>query len=385
MILITLGKAFEAKDTIQGWESLVWNERYLDPGNFELKTYNLAGTMNKITLGTPLSLTDSSEVMLVESIILEQTPRGEMATITGRSAEIVLSYRTLADKFGWRVSGSERDERVSVFNYCTVGEAIFMAMELALRSLFTVDSRDLFTEVQPASQYVDLSQAGERLERVTIPRNTNVYDQIFNMAKSTGLGFRTQRRRPYLPQDSGLYVLIRGVNERPDVVIQNHMNHIKKDAKYLRTIKDSYNRVMVNTTDQGWVHSSTAFNVYSPNGLELPSGLNARYGSLDVDKDQSNTPGTDRLVNYSSDNKKYEARDWLKKHESKNVLSVNLTDVGAKYVMESLDAPVGCLVTISHPFVGGSYPMLIEEFIRIHDAKGERYYPTLTDYKGREF
>jgi hypothetical protein len=79
---------------VEGYNSMIWTERYLDNGEFEMKTPNVASTMILIPEGTPISLRDSKEVMFVEThSIGVDSDGGRELTVAGRTFETFLENR----------------------------------------------------------------------------------------------------------------------------------------------------------------------------------------------------------------------------------------------------------------------------------------------------
>lgn len=102
---------------LEGWDSLIWTERYLEAGEFELHTYDIQNTLNalliddvhqvslSITVASPplVTLRDSNVVMIVESHHITTDDNGVRVLITkGRSLDSFLEQRlfpgTVADQ-----------------------------------------------------------------------------------------------------------------------------------------------------------------------------------------------------------------------------------------------------------------------------------------------
>lgn len=80
---------------IEGFNSLIWNERFLDPSEFELKTHNVEATRAALIPGkTLVTLRDTNAVMLVESheITADENGAREL-TVKGRGFEVILDQR----------------------------------------------------------------------------------------------------------------------------------------------------------------------------------------------------------------------------------------------------------------------------------------------------
>ena len=104
MDLLTLNPStYLPADMVQGWKSLVWTERFRKSGDFELKTENIEETLKMLPLGTFVTVRDSTEVMRVEGISIDESEAGAdetdappIATFKGRTVESFLEKRRLA-------------------------------------------------------------------------------------------------------------------------------------------------------------------------------------------------------------------------------------------------------------------------------------------------
>ena len=81
---------------IEGYEYLIWTERFADAGEFEMKTAKVDITRSLIPPNSLVSLVDSSVVMIVETHSVSRTDSGEQwLTVYGRSFESFLRHRLL--------------------------------------------------------------------------------------------------------------------------------------------------------------------------------------------------------------------------------------------------------------------------------------------------
>ena len=87
MDLYTIDKVnYNPLDLIESYDSLLWTERFQEPGDFELKTHVLESTYNALPKGTFVAIRESNEVMVVEDRAIETNEDGEeILTVTGRS------------------------------------------------------------------------------------------------------------------------------------------------------------------------------------------------------------------------------------------------------------------------------------------------------------
>lgn len=82
---------------IEGYNSLAWTERYLDVGDFELKSFDVEGMKAILPENTLVSHLETQHVMIVETHEINMVGEGADAqpeiTIRGRSATTILEHR----------------------------------------------------------------------------------------------------------------------------------------------------------------------------------------------------------------------------------------------------------------------------------------------------
>lgn len=80
---------------IEGWNSLIWTERYTFNGEFELKTSKIEETLALLPERTLLAIRQSREVMEVETHVIQpsDTGAGYELVISGRSLVTFLEHR----------------------------------------------------------------------------------------------------------------------------------------------------------------------------------------------------------------------------------------------------------------------------------------------------
>lgn len=95
---------YVGQELVRGWTNMVWTERFLPAGEFELRTPLVEYTRNLIPEDSLISLRDSREVMQVEDINIETNEEGiDEAVVTGRTVEApFLEGRTITEAGGYR-------------------------------------------------------------------------------------------------------------------------------------------------------------------------------------------------------------------------------------------------------------------------------------------
>lgn len=101
MDFVRLGAAYSTTYTpdklIEGYNSLIWTERFDQFGEFELKSFDIDGLLSQLPEDTLVSHLDTKEVMIVETHSIEMVGEGADArpeiTVRGRSAGMILEHR----------------------------------------------------------------------------------------------------------------------------------------------------------------------------------------------------------------------------------------------------------------------------------------------------
>lgn len=107
MDVVRLGPAgsttYKPDILIEGYESMIWTERFQTPGDFTLKTPRVQEALNLLPEMTFISTLQSSEVMMVENHLIEEDENGHRTlTVSGRSISAFLEHRHLEGGYGKR-------------------------------------------------------------------------------------------------------------------------------------------------------------------------------------------------------------------------------------------------------------------------------------------
>lgn len=94
MELVNLDSGFQPVTTVENYDSLVWAERYAEPGDFELTSNDVSTIRDALPLDSYVSLRESTVVMKVEDHKIRKPSRqAPVITVTGRTFETVLERR----------------------------------------------------------------------------------------------------------------------------------------------------------------------------------------------------------------------------------------------------------------------------------------------------
>lgn len=132
---------------VEGYNSLVFTERFNEPGDFELRTFNVETVAALLPEGTFVSHLETQEMMVVENLNIEEVGEGEDAkdelVITGRSAWTVLEHRYVEAEYR-----KKRPLRRAYSATSAAGVLIFNAIDNASGKDVTRGDDDPETEAQ---------------------------------------------------------------------------------------------------------------------------------------------------------------------------------------------------------------------------------------------
>lgn len=96
MELYVLDKSFNKLSIVDEYQSLLWIDRYYEPGQFELYLGADSKLLDYLVIGNYLVQRDSEHVMVIEGVRIETSvEEGNHFTITGRSIEAFIGRRII--------------------------------------------------------------------------------------------------------------------------------------------------------------------------------------------------------------------------------------------------------------------------------------------------
>lgn len=214
------------------YESLVWNSRWQDLGDFEIIAPSTPHTRKVFQTSRPLELLGSEDVMIIEKVIHEFNEKGDMVIrASGRSFGVFLLGRPVPRKNpGWG------DNKKS-FN--TQGWPTWVAAELVTMGLVdTHAARDKIHNVVVSSSRTD----GLSGPRQTLPYS-DMHTAIRNLMLGVDYGFKFTIEPMNLRGETNSYrrITFRTVkgSEKPDVVYST-INNTLKNSRTVLDISERY-------------------------------------------------------------------------------------------------------------------------------------------------
>lgn len=260
---------------INNLSTVIWTERYQEPGEFELHTSHIEETMRVLPEGALISLHDSVEVMMVESHEVVTAQDGPELVVKGRSAEVILEGRVFTDaKYGKSIKMQRNytiQDALLVFLWDMVTNKLGTTVSTTGKYSSSPLDKLPFVEITDSTKTTTTS-AGRRLE------NVNAWDQMRFWIGAGKFGIRMIRPTPNAPTRKMASVTTAGVLTKPledttevmcmDIydgidrtslqdtnppVVFSHQAEQVDDASYLFSSKD-YKNVAIVLSASGPLH-----------------------------------------------------------------------------------------------------------------------------------
>jgi hypothetical protein len=417
---------------IDRYSSMIWTERFLSPGEFQMKTPYVEETLEAIPEKTLISLRDSQEVMRVETLSIETDENGqEELTVAGRTVDAILETRFLESQY--------QKKRKMAQNY-TESDAALVLLWNAINNDTGVDvTRDRQDDdnddddddddfhdgdvwpwnTKDILPNVSVTDATPSIEIIDTKRfwitEGLMYPQFIKILDKGDLGIRTLRPpnfvgihgRRKIHVGSGtahlgevftdtfassgdlLFEIFKGTDLSGSVIFNVNQDQIEKPS-YLWSIKDYRTAIEIMSSlnrkqdyyrpDEagftGWNRFVTALDAGSP---ELPTkptypGKNASDAAQTKYETRLARWQDQRTTIYNQFENDYEqdARRELKKTRKISLFSGDASP-NAPYVFKQ-DYNLGDTVALRGQR-GFSSTAIVSEYVRTEDAEGDRGYP----------
>lgn len=239
MEFFKLDSSYLPGTTITNYESLVWSERYRDPGDFKLVVKDEIAILNTLPAGTLVSHTDTLEVMMVENHELTRDDKKHpIVTISGRSFETFAENRTTAGSETALYSGTPE-----VGNVETVASASSSTIAATLLKGRMEPGTASAANAIPNLRIVTTMRAPDGAMAQVIKRG-DLYSRVIELLNLCDGGL--MNRRPNGAQTTLDLVVHDGI-DRTATVIFYALNDDLTDCKYFWSIKDYRNYAAIAT------------------------------------------------------------------------------------------------------------------------------------------
>lgn len=356
MEIFKLNSSYYPSDTIPIFKSFIWTERYTEAGDFELTMEDDISILNLLPLGTLISHTDTTEVMIVENHELQRDKDKKLiVTVTGRSLETFCENRTTTGSDSPVTDGADPPvtlvETLSSMPSC---EAAVHIMKYKLQSGFASAS-----DAVPNLVIEEDVTTHDSAMVHTIKRG-DIYSRVLEFLKMSKTGIKTAR--PISPV-TNLKIIVHDGTDLSDTIAFYAQYEDLEDAKYFKSIQGykNYARVSAHTVTRLYRHRDLASDL---------TGLNRRV----IYEEANDLEGAFSPPS-SSDSIASRGQAALDKHKQISLFQAKIS-VTAKPKFK-FDYNVGDIVTVFGEF---STPekMRVTEHILTVDEKGIIGYPSLS-------
>lgn len=347
---------------LNGFKSKMWVERYRQAGEFTLVASVDTGLRNQLPIGSFISHTGTSEIMIVENHeISDERGRETEVVITGRGFESFFENRVVGSNKAFPTSGGIPDY-VLAADY-TWNQAVELLSDHILASRLLDDGDSVpFVEL-----LADVDAVSSSLARIV--RRGDLYSALISLLEVDNLGIKVVRPgiwSPIGPASPNIAILIhKGVDRRAQVIFSYDTGEIER-ADYLWSNKKLKNTAMVSGR---WVETL----------VETPTENHQRRMMLvdasDIDGAYSEPPAGVDLENVLSAMQQ-RGIEALAAQNSIALTKAEVSKDSTKAVYRK-DFDLGDQITVSGDFNEQS-GMRVSEYVEIEDENGDSGYPTLT-------
>lgn len=354
---------------ILDYTSLIWTERFLDFGEFELKTPNVNLLRTQLPLNSFVTLKDTREVMIVETHVIKTDDDGNSElTITGRSFDSILENKV--------IRGSYQNPTKTKF---TMTPTYFLTSYL-WNELGNTTGIEWLREsmvpkgienVIPHMGFIE-SYSWNQPAQYWWVEDGPMSKQVRDVMLASNVGLKTIRPPANDWPSDTMYMIVYTGSDRtvlqttlPPVVFAHSFGNLSTPS-YLYSQKDYKNIAFLDC-------KLGSLQVYATPADEFTNGVNRRTLYVDGSDMINNTDQTFEQLLPALTQK---AKQELAKYNRQFLFDVSLTDDGPYNY--GVDYDLGDLVTLQAEFGVEYTTMRVTEYIRTEDLEGQKAYPTLT-------
>ena len=361
-------------------ESILWVERYAEAGEFTITGSPTKTFMEDLALGTLISHSDTTSVMMVENHSIDETKDGDTKIeITGRTIDAVaMESRIIANNGLTPIQVLQKYIDLPLFADYTISyyndrPSSWGQIE-AIVNRYLLASRNIDNDSFPFPNFYIRSTPSGRTDDpklykypLSAPKLGNVYEVVKNLLDATKSGMKIER--PNQTHTTLDFVIHQGVDLSSSVQFNWAAGDLE-NIRYLWTNKDYKNSAYV---------TSDSFGIRVIPSTFLITGWDLNFAAIDMgdvsqyyaDPNALTTTEYNNLVNvYTS-----AALTELGKH--KPGLFMDATVSKETTFQYGKHYNIGDIVYVTGNY-GAEAKMKITEFARTMDSSGETGIPTLS-------
>lgn len=353
---------FKQRAIIDSFQSFVWTDRYYECGDFELKIpANLIP--DGLRVGAYLSFDRSDHAMIIETISVDRTEEGNIATISGRSLESVLDRRVIYNDICFKSDGEK-----SLENY----------IKLILNDNVISPENPFRTIMQLSFEESGLDTSNIEFEAQH--QGKVLYDTICSLCKNSGVGWKIEMRtqgnkggwhfKLYTGKD-------RSLNSKSGnkVLFSDDMGNLA-ETQYIESTADFKNVALVTGEKNEETGIKTTTEVVGNTGDDMNVYLYRREISVSCSSGRNTKNQAGETITLSESEYKNVLQtaglDELSKHRVTRIANGNAVAVGNQFEY-GRDYALGDFVTVNLGIAGNSTVRVVETTFSL-DSDGFQQY-----------
>lgn len=407
MELIRLNKKTHIEEAgYTGFDSLAWNERYQEHGDFQMITYDIEGTHKFIQLGDLVTVPDSETFAIVEDFSYDLDEEGTlMLTVSGTTATVIFDFRPALAEFAATTSPDRFIEEFG--DPLETNKEYFQTPSTVLGKFLSIIDGSLIrhrkgTEhlklpfnysVMPRSKTIH----EERVPSFAVDEGGPAWGVIHNLMELGRFHFTIVRpgSASYSEALLGIATLHKEVHEET-LRASEHLKLIKqypsvgtmffpeykaKDISFSAAYDDyqSANNHQTINVDNVRFRAYEDGVLSSTIGEGTPQGIDARLTWEEVNIGKASQWEWDKAITFGF------THPFATDHVLATTYSLGTNGVYPYRHKEFTTLPgegryyLGDVVRLEFPW-GSGYDVIVEEFIRTADSSGYREYPTFKHF-----
>lgn len=348
MDLLVLNTDLDAVSVVDTYESFIWNDRYDQPGEFELYMSMMLSVLEYAKQDYYIQSRDSDHVMIIENIKIESDAEdGTHITVTGRSLESILDRRIVWGQL--TLNGNLQNEIRNLLNTCIISPA---DPDRRIDNFIFKESVDPFiTDLTVKAQYT----------------GDNLLDIIEKVCSEHGIGFKITLN----DEKQFVFELYAGVDrsydqtENPYVIFSPKFDNII-NSNYIESNSALKTVTLIAGEDKGSARKYTT--------VGSGSGLYRRELFTDA-RDISSDTGDGVVLNDEEYTDLLQQRGMEKLLENTNITSFEGQEETTIMFKYGEDFSIGDIVQIANEY-GHETKARIIELVTSENEAGTSVYPT---------
>jgi Siphovirus ReqiPepy6 Gp37-like protein len=355
MQFFKLDSDYKPGDTVPNFDTLVWVERYQDAGDFQLVVDKEVNVLSNFPLGTLVSHTDTTEVMIVENHEVKRGVSKDLKiTLSGRSFETFGENRITSGSYFSVVNPATGVKNTDT----AIVDSAQNVAALLLKQQLEPGTASSDNAIPGLSVSTNIRSLDSTMQHVV--KRGDLYQRVLEYLRISGAGIKTIRP---LPGETGLDLVVHDGVDLTDLVVFYSQYEDLEDDNYFWSIKDYKNYVQV----AGHIYARLYRNRDVPTNL---TGLNRRVMYVEADDLEGDytPPAANDIISARG-------QVELDNHKPTALLQAKISNTAKPKF--KIDYDVGDIVTVFGEFAT-SVPRRVTEHIMTYDKTGMRGYPTLS-------